>query len=239
MPDTLAAHKTVSRLGWLSTAPERFRNVVLQKCIFQKFEINQTVYSVGEPAGGIYGLVSGGLRVSVAPGEQTAFAIHLFVPGSWIGESAAITGRPRLVTISTTRQTQLLHLPLSAVNAILKEDSDAFRHFAGLAYFHLETSLGVVGDLMLRNPDKRVFALLLRLCGCRTKTPDELGVIDIDLGQEDLALMSNVGRTKASEILNALQGAGEIEIGYRRIRVLAPDAIRKKLLSETKGEIGE
>jgi len=226
MPETAAAHRTVSRLGWLSSAPERFRQLVLEKSVFQKVGAEQAVYSSGDPAGGVFGLVSGGLRILVAPDEAAAFSIHLFVPGSWTGEAAAITGAPRLVTVVTTRETSLLHLPLAAVNAILREDPEAFRSFARLTHWHLGTALGVVGDLMLRDPRKRVIVALLRLSGCRFETPGGLEPVDLDLVQDDLALMSNVGRTLANEVLHELRAAGQIEIGYRRIRVVAPDELR-------------
>ena len=118
------------------------------------------------------------------------------------------SGKPRLVTVSTTGETQLLHLPLVAVNTILDEDLDGFRSFARLTQWQLETALGALGDLMLRDPGKR----LSRCCYGfpeRLETPDGLGVIDIDLSQDDLALMSNVGRTKANNVLSDLQVAGQ------------------------------
>jgi CRP-like cAMP-binding protein len=229
MPETAAAHRTVSRLGWLSSEPERFRQLVLERSVFQKVGAEQVIYSAGDPAGGVFGLVSGGLRILVAPDEAASFSIHLFVPGSWTGEAAAVTGKRRLVTVVTTRETHLLHLPLAAVNAILREDPEAFRSFARLTHWHLATALGVVDDLMLRDPHKRVVAALLRLSGCRSETPPDLGPIDLDLAQDDLALMSNVGRTLANKLLRDLEIAGQIEIGYRRVKVVAPDELRRML----------
>ena len=229
MPETAAAHRTVSRLGWLSSEPKRFRHLVLKRSVFQKVGAEQVIYAAGDPPGGVFGLVSGGLRILVAPPEAASFSIHLFVPGSWTGEAAAVTGKRRLVTVTTTRETDLLHLPLAAVNAILREDAEAFRSFARLTHWHLATALGAVGDLMLRDPHKRVVAALLRLCGCRSETPDGLGPVDIDLAQEGLAHMSNVGRTLANKILQELETTGQIEIGYRRVKVISPDELRQMI----------
>jgi CRP/FNR family transcriptional regulator, cyclic AMP receptor protein len=229
MPETAAAHRTVSRLGWLSSEPQRFRQLVLERSVFQKVVAEQVIYAAGDPAGGVFGLVSGGLRILVAPDEAASFSLHLFVPGSWTGEAAAVTGKRRLVTVVTTRETHLLHLPLAAVNAILREDPEAFRSFARLTHWHLATALGVVDDLMLRDPHKRVVSTLLRLSGCRSETPPDLGPVDLDLAQDDLALMSNVGRTLANTLLRELEIAGQIEVGYRRIKVVAADELRQML----------
>lgn len=82
---------------------------------------------------------------------------------------------------------------------------------------------------MLRDPNERVISALLRLAGCRSETSDGLGPVDLDLVQDDLALMSNVGRTLANKVLRELEAAGQIEIGYRRIRVIAPDELRRMI----------
>ena len=43
------------------------------------------------------------------------------------------------------------------------------------------------------------------------ETPRGLDPVELDLVQDDLALMSNVGRTLANEVLHELQAAGQIE----------------------------
>jgi|UPI000481EC0A CRP/FNR family transcriptional regulator, cyclic AMP receptor protein len=226
---TEEARAIVSRLGWLSRTPERFRHSVLHKSQLLKFGAGANLYAAGDPVGGIYGLVSGRLCVLLAPNDLFPSAVHLFVPGTWTGEAAAITGEQRLVGLSATRATQVLYLPLVAVNAILNEDPQAYRSFARLGHLHLAAALGAVGDLMIRDPAKRLIALLLRLSGYRYESPPDVGLIDIDLRQDDLAIMSNVGRTKANTILSQLQAAEEIEVHYRRVRVLAPEALRARL----------
>ena len=233
MPDLAAAQRVLSQLGWLSVTPERFRDSVLKMSVLKKFAANEIIYATGDPASGMYGLVSGGVRVEVAPRDQAPFAVHLFVPGTWMGEGAAISGQARILTLAATRDTQLLYLTRTAITTILNDDPDAFRTFARLGQMHLETALGAIGDLMLRKPDKRLIASLLRLCGSRFETPEGLGIIDIDLSQDDIALMSNVGRTKANAILQELQERGQVEINYRRIRVLAPDELRARLSATT------
>lgn len=135
-----------------------------------------------------------------------------------------------MVDLVATRPTQTVYLSLSALNDILREDPEAFRAFAKLTQMHLALAIGAAGDLMFREPAKRLVALLLRLAGCRSETPLEIGTIEIDARQEELAIMSNVGRTATNEILLELQAAGHIEIGYRRLRVIAPDRLRTQLM---------
>jgi CRP/FNR family cyclic AMP-dependent transcriptional regulator len=224
-----AARDLVSRQGWLSFMPASFRNAVLDRSQLQVFNSEEVVFGAGDPAGGIYGLVSGGLRVSVAPNDRIPFFAHLFIPGSWTGESAAISGEPRMVSLVAVRETQTFYLPLPAVNEILRESPDAFRSFARLAHFHLATAVGAAGDLMIRDPVQRFIAVLLRLSGCRVATPPDRVPIDLGISQDDLAMMANVGRTKASAILRRLHRDGQVELTYRHVRVIAPDSLRAML----------
>jgi CRP/FNR family cyclic AMP-dependent transcriptional regulator len=224
-----AARDLVSRQGWLSFMPASFRNAVLDRSQLQVFNSEEVVFGAGDPAGGIYGLVSGGLRVSVAPNDRIPFFAHLFIPGSWTGESAAISGEPRMVSLVAVRETQTFYLPLPAVNEILRESPDAFRSFARLAHFHLATAVGAAGDLMIRDPVQRFIAVLLRLSGCRVATPPDRVPIDLGISEDDLAMMANVGRTKASAILRRLHRDGQVELTYRHVRVIAPDSLRAML----------
>ena len=59
MPRRKLAHDIVSRHGWLSFTPPRFRQIVLDRCKLRDFEADATIYSVGDPPGGMYGLVRG------------------------------------------------------------------------------------------------------------------------------------------------------------------------------------
>jgi CRP-like cAMP-binding protein len=222
------ARKIAVTHGWLSLTPPPFQNAVLQRCRLQSCKAGQTIYMVGDPPGGMYGLVSGGLGVTIAPGERGPYFGHLARPGTWFGEAAAMTRQPRRVGLTATRDAELLHLPLSKIDEIVSEDPSAWRMFALVTLGHLDMAIGACDDLMMRDHVKRCVAILLRLGGCRhVSAPATL--IDIDLSHDDIATLANVARTTAGSVLRSLEKAGQIEQSYRRIRILAPDALRDML----------
>jgi CRP/FNR family cyclic AMP-dependent transcriptional regulator len=49
------------------------------------------------------------------------------------------------------------------------------------------------------------------------------------MNHEDLAHMANVARTTAGAILRKLEADGHLALSYRRISILAPDALRVML----------
>jgi CRP/FNR family transcriptional regulator, cyclic AMP receptor protein len=172
----------------------------------------------------------------MAPGERGPYLAHFFRPGTWFGEAAAFTGQPRRIGVVAARDIKLLHLPLQGIHEIVSREPEAWRLFALVAIGHLDMIIAGCADLMIRDNVKRFIAILLRLGGCRSVTRPGTVPIEVDVNQEDLAAMANMIRTTAGGILRKLEGAGHIDISYRRIRILAPDALRAILAESAEDE---
>jgi CRP-like cAMP-binding protein len=220
------ARKIVVAHGWLSLTPRGFQAAVLDRCRLQAFKAGQSVYAVGDLPGGMYGLVSGGLAISIAPGERGPYFGHLARPGTWFGEAAAVTRQPRRVGLTATRDAELLYLPVEKFDEIVAKDPNAWRLFALVTLGHLDMAIGACDDLMLRDHVKRCVAVLLRLAGCRHNSLKPSAPAEIDLSQDDIATLANVARTTAGAVLRSLEKAGHIRRTYRRVEILAPDALR-------------
>ncbi len=223
------ARAKLGSIGWLSIVPETFRTAVLARVHLVHFKAGEPVYAVGDPPGGIYGLVSGGLGIAIAPGERGPYFAHLARPGAWFGEAAAITGQGRRVGLSATRDTELLQLPLHDILEMSRTDPIIWRFMALITIGHLDLAIGASDDLMIRDHATRCVAVLLRLGGVRTDDPERQDPVDVDVSQEDFATLANVSRTTARAMLGRLEAAGFIRQSYRRITVLRPERLRHML----------
>lgn len=223
------AYDIVSRGGWLGSTPPPFRRAVLDRCRLQSYSAGAVICSVGDPPGGMFGLVAGSLSLSVAPGERGPHVAYFARPGTWFGEAAAFTEQPRQVGLAVTRDTELLNLPLHAIREIVADDPGAWRFFGLAAIAHADVAVGAADDLLIRDHVKRSVAVLLRLGGCRYLTPPGSPLIDIDLSQEDLAGLTNLARTTAGAVLRTLEASGYLKASYRHVRILGPDALRAML----------
>jgi CRP-like cAMP-binding protein len=183
----------------------------------------------GDPPGGMFGLVSGGVGISIAPGEQGPYFAHLGRPGTWFGEASAILRQPRRVGLTATRDAEMLYLPIEKIDEIVAMDTNAWRLFALVTVGHLEMAIGACDDLMLRDHVKRCIATILRLGGCRNVSPPGSLPIEIDARQDEIATLANVARATAGSIIRTLETRGLVEKSYRRIRILAPEALREML----------
>ena len=154
---------------------------------------------------------------------------HFARPGTWVGEAAAFTEQPRRISLAVTRDSKFLHLPLPAIREIVTADPGAWRFFGLAAIAHNDTAIGAADDLLIRDHVKRSVAVLLRLGGCRYLTPSGSSPIEIDVNQEDLAVMTNLARTTAGSVLRTFEASGHIKVSYRRVSILAPDKLREML----------
>lgn len=229
MPDLQAAREIVLGHGWLGKTPPSFRCAVVERCRLERFAAGSPVYCVGDEPGGMYGIVAGCLGISVAPGEQGPYKASLATPGTWFGQSAAFTRQPRRIGLTATRDTELLHLPLRAIDDIVRRIPEAWRFFGLVTIDHLDQAIEAANDLMMRDHFQRFVAVLLRLGNCRRVGPRNGRPIEIDVSHEELAHMANVSRTTAGAILRKLETDGQLALAYRRILILAPDALRKEL----------
>jgi CRP/FNR family transcriptional regulator, cyclic AMP receptor protein len=230
MLDLDAACEVACSKGWLRQTPAAFQRAVLDRCILEKFRPGVPIYAVGDEPGGMYGIVTGALGVSVATAKQGVYTAHLALPGSWFGQAAAFTRQPRKVGLTATRNSQLLHLPLRSIDEIVKRDPAAWRFFGLLTINHLDLAMGGADDLMIRDHAERFVAILLRAGNCRHHTNSrDNQPVEIDLNHEDLANMANVARTTAGAVLRKLEADGHLALSYRRISIFAPDTLRKML----------
>jgi CRP/FNR family transcriptional regulator, cyclic AMP receptor protein len=229
MPSLAEAHEIVLNTGWLSLTPSAFQRSILDRCQLQTFSTGAAIYALGDPPGGMFGLVSGGLGITIAPNEIGPYFAHYARPGTWFGEAAAITGQPRRIGLMATRETELLHLPLHAIHDLVGKDPAAWRLFALVAIGHLDVAIGACDDLMIRDHRRRFIAVLLRLAGSRLPTPHGASHVDVDVSQEDLAVLANIARTTAGALLRQLEADGHVKLSYRRIRISDPNTLRQML----------
>lgn len=223
------AREFAATRGWLAMTSQDFRRALLDRVTLQAFRSGETVYSIGDPPGGLYGLVAGTFKIWLAPGDEGPSPGHVLTPGRWTGYGPAITGGNRIISLHAGRHCQALFLPLHSLNEMLAREPVWWRYLALLALLDTQLATGGLDDLVIRDEYRRFLAVLLRNGGCRYGfTPTDKPVW-IDINQTELAFMCNLSRTTAGGFLRRLEAQGHVEIGYRHIGILAPQALLAQL----------
>jgi CRP-like cAMP-binding protein len=178
----------------------------------------------------MYGVVSGSVRLLLLAQEHGPYFAHLLQPGNWFGDGPAMTGQPRLVTLTAARPTTLLYLARHDIQEINRNDPEAWVFFMMSMTNHLGLALSALADSMIRDDTRRLVAILLRLGDCRNSVSGE--AVEVDADQSELAAMANVARNTAGTILRKLRDAGHLQLTYDHIKIVSPQALRRLLITD-------
>lgn len=219
LPLKAEAERIVSERGWLPQLPPDLRAEVLQRSVLRGFAAGEPVYHLGGPPGGIYGLVSGTVSISIAPAGTTPRLVLLGVPGHWTGEACFLTRQPRRAEVRAVVDTTMLHLPLEAMDQMAAAHPEASQHFAMILMMSVEFLLRVIHDLQKPEADRRIASVLQRSTW--------IGDVPIPLAQSELAVMANVSRKQVNGALKRFAEAGWLQRSYRAITIRDVEALRR------------
>ncbi len=115
---------------------------------------------------------------------------------------------------------------LPALDSIAAIDPQTWRRVGLLILRDLELAIGAIDDLTIRDADRRLGAIVLRLAGARRADNPDDPEPEMPASQADLAAISGLSRATAAPILARLEAEGILVRGYRRIRLLQPHRLR-------------
>lgn len=205
------ARDVLSNIGWLSRQPEEFRSEVFRRAVLVKSQAGEVIYRLGDPVGGIYGIVSGAVTVSVAPPNATPQLLHVLTPGGWTGEGSFLSREPRRVTLLAAIETTCAYLPLDAMDQMASRDPMATRRFTQILVMNLDIVLRAFYELQEPDEHRRI-AYALRRIASMENAP-------IPLAQAALGVLSNASRKTVNATLQRFNEAGWVKTAYRSVTV--------------------
>jgi CRP/FNR family transcriptional regulator, cyclic AMP receptor protein len=217
------------RRGWLSGVPDEFGRDLVSRGAPREADTGEYVHRAGNPQDGLRGIVSGAFAIEMAPFERGPNLLHLFRPGDWMGEIEMIKGLPNVVSVKATRPSAYIHIATSDIEELALANPETWRWIGSLAADHLMTAMGIMDDLTIRDPSKRIAALLLRLAGVRSiDNCDDLEP-EIDTTQFELSHLSTLSRATIAGHLDRFERAGLITRSYGRVKLTSSEKLRRYL----------
>lgn len=204
--------------GWLSLTSPTFCEAVLQKLSIHKFDTNEPIYRHEDPAGGLWGILNGAIEAEL-PGPTGPILGHSGAPGYWFGEGPIIFPSTRRAGVFATSPSTLAHLSIADCNSILSADPSGWHWIALLATMTTDLALRLAADLLLRDPEQRTAAMLLRLAGLRNGMFLKPHQVPIHLSHEKLGQLVNLSRNAIGPILKSFEDRGYLRVAYRTIEI--------------------
>ena len=205
------ARDVLSGIGWLSSQPEDFQSEIFKRAMLVRSHAGEVIYRLGDSVGGIYGIVSGAVTVSVAPPNATPQLLHVMTPGGWTGEGSFLSREPRRVTLQAANESTCAYLPLDAMDHMASRDPTAMRRFIQILVMNLDIVLRAFYELQEPDEHRRIAYALRRITSVENAP--------IPLAQSALGVLSNASRKTVNATLRQFNNAGWVKTAYRSVTV--------------------
>ncbi len=209
------ARAVLEARGWLAGRRADLRADLLDGGRLVDFDSGETLHGLGDPPNGLYGLVSGVVRILI-PGENgEVITTHRAEAGFWIGDLALFSEQVRLVGVVARGPVTAFFLPRSHLRKLVQARPEIMRDFYALTHQNMQTALRLLANLSVTRANCRIALRLLHIA-------DEARHSDgwIELAQEELAEHTAVSLPTVQRCLRQLSETGAIEVGYGRLRLL-------------------
>jgi CRP-like cAMP-binding protein len=218
---TDVACQDLMQRGWLPATPAAFRDALLAAAHAQHHPAGTLFSRAGETGHSLWGVGAGQIMVSSGMNGADSSPGLLFNPGDW-GGYMPMFGRARPANCRALTDITLLAVSYPRLRALLAEHPAWWEHLGQLAMMNGLTFATVAIDLLIRNSERRLAAVLLNLGGCRrTGDPFPLHLTLAELGE-----MSGLSRHPVAGVLARFETRGWIIRGYRLTRITDPAALR-------------
>lgn len=217
----------VMKSGWLAERPPDVCAAVLSRCRLLLPQPGSYMRFAGNEQGGIFGVASGGIGIQLpfVTGQQVLPSIVR--RGAWFGYAPVGKHSDWPMSYLVMEPSVLLHLPLPRLREIQASEPCMSPHLAALTDRSLERAVANVTNLLIRNPDRRIAASLLRIA------PDEEdgAPATIVISQEQLGEIANAARDVVNRALAKYAAKGWVSVGYRSVTLLRRDEIARYVKS--------
>ncbi|MGY2262516.1 Crp/Fnr family transcriptional regulator [Pseudomonas sp. SDO55104_S430] len=212
---------------WFSHLPVSLQDSLLKAARLRQLTAGQRLFQRGDPPCGLYAVLEGAVRIGSVNEQGKEALLSLVEAPHWFGEICLFDGQPRTHDAFAMGPCTLLHIPQTALLALLDEQPVYWRQLALLMSQKLRLTFINLEQLSLMPAPTRVAHRLLMIA-------DGYGQLDqprrvLQLPQEQLASMLSLSRQTTNQILKDLQGQGIIGLAYGEIEIL--DAVRLRALA--------
>jgi CRP-like cAMP-binding protein len=225
-------HEVLTSRGWLAEIDPALATAVVRAGRTLSLRKGEHLYSPEDNPGGMFGVVSGGMLMATLGRDGLPLPGHIARRCHWFGYGSVLEKQRRSMIITANEPTVLLHVPLAELERLRAEFPSANRAYGKLATLGEALYLATVADLLIRDTDRRLAGVLLRVSGAEPPpyfpgyrpSAEELARWSdpegVPLTQALLAELANASPHTVARFVDRASKAGLIDWRYGRVRIL-------------------
>lgn len=223
----------LSRGRWFSNLPVDLQNALLAQGVIKQLQAGQRLFSRGDSADGIYGILRGTLQVVGANkygAEDKHVLLTLIEPPDWFGEICMFDQQPRTHDAIANEPVTLLHLRQNLLDEICEKNPVYWRDFGLLLTQKVRLIFGAIEDAALLPTPVRLARRLLQMSegyGIRADS-GQLSSRTLHVSQDKLSSMLAVSRQTINQVLRDMESEGILDLRRGSIEILDCNLLKAK-----------
>ncbi|MFQ6122919.1 MAG: Crp/Fnr family transcriptional regulator [Dehalococcoidales bacterium] len=191
----------------------------IKKFIFEKtVERGEIILFEGEPAGALYFVVSGVVKVFKTSAEGKEQILYLVRPGESLNDVPVFNYGLNLVSAQAMGDVVLYGIEKSNLEVVLREYPSVALNIIQVLSQRIEHLMSLVEDLSFRHVTSRVAKILLEYAGNGSSQRPRLT-------QQEMAAMAGTAREVIGRSLKVLEEEGTIRLDRHRIVITDKEAL--------------
>ena len=178
------------------------------------------LYCRGDAPTGLFGIVSGRVRIYSTSSEGKELTATFFETGDWLGEISIFDGLPRLSDAVALGDCEVIFISRKAIQTLLERQPELYAPFVRILCRKLRMAMEGMSDLMLLPLSQRLAKRLLALADDYGQPHADGTLIDMHLPQDELGRLLGASRQSVSKELKVLERSGLVKLAYGQIVIV-------------------
>lgn len=201
--------------SWFSALPKPQREGLIARGRRHLVADGTHVYRIGDPPNGLHAVVGGQLRLVSYPGVGQELVNMIVKPGRWFGELSVIDGKERPHDAIASGPSEILSVPIKAIQTLASAMPDLWRGLALLNCVHHRLGMREAAQVRAMPAIARLARFL---AGGKSDVP-------LQMTQDELARVVGVSRQRVNGLLQQLAQRRLVEVGYGWIERVNRDGL--------------
>ena len=190
-----------------------------EKMRTRKYQRGEVVFHQDDPGDRMHIIVQGRVRISLDSDDGREKDVALLQPGECFGEMALLDGSNRSAKATAIEEIETLVLMRDDFVEFIHEYPEVATHTTAVLTNRLRQANQMMGDMAFLDVPTRVAKQLIELAESQSKGAVPEGVIEITIGQDELARLVGSSRETVSRALTSYRRMGLLTTMHRRISI--------------------
>jgi len=191
----------------------------------------ETVFAQSDPGDGLYGVVTGRVRISASSADGKELFLNIMEPGDTFGEIALLDGRPRTAGASTMAASELIMIPRDQFMGLLRREPELITHVLELLCQRVRWLSGLTEDSALLPVPARLARRLLTLGTLHGQSTAK--GIRLSISQEEMARFVGLSRQVVNQHLQSWKARQWVGLGRSNITIIDATALQSIVANDT------